>query len=142
VPFEHGGTAIHAGRHGRPAQARKVTARNRALLVVKDAAGDRGGERRGARARCPRRNRDQDAHVAGYILERGRAVVIAVNKWDAADREARERIKVELGWKIAFLGFAQLHFISAKDGKGLRELMRIGGCRVRLSNRESFRLRG
>jgi len=67
---------------------------------------------------------DQDAHVAGYILERGRAVVIAVNKWDAADQEARERIKAELGWKIAFLGYAQLHFISAKDGKGLRELMR------------------
>jgi GTP-binding protein len=67
---------------------------------------------------------DQDAHVAGYILERGRAVVIAVNKWDAADQEARERIKAELGWKIGFLGFAPLHFISAKDGKGLRELMR------------------
>jgi GTP-binding protein len=67
---------------------------------------------------------DQDAHVAGYILERGRAVVIAVNKWDAADQEARERIKTELGWKIGFLGFAPLHFISAKDGKGLRELMR------------------
>jgi GTP-binding protein len=67
---------------------------------------------------------DQDAHVAGYILERGRAVVIAVNKWDAADREARERMKAELGWKIGFLGFAELHFISAKEGKGLRELMR------------------
>jgi GTPase len=67
---------------------------------------------------------DQDAHVAGYILERRRAVVIAVNKWDAADQEARERIKTELGWKIGFLGFAPLHFISAKEGKGLRELMR------------------
>jgi GTP-binding protein len=67
---------------------------------------------------------DQDAHVAGFILERGRAVVIAVNKWDAADREARERMKAELGWKIGFLGFAELHFISAKEGKGLRELMR------------------
>ncbi|HTL26828.1 MAG TPA: ribosome biogenesis GTPase Der [Burkholderiales bacterium] len=67
---------------------------------------------------------DQDAHVAGYILERGRAVVLAVNKWDAADREARERMKAELAWKIGFLGFAELHFISAKEGKGLRELMR------------------
>ena len=67
---------------------------------------------------------DQDAHVAGYILERGRAVVLAVNKWDAADREARDRMKAELGWKIGFLGFAELHFISAKEGKGLRELMR------------------
>ena len=68
--------------------------------------------------------REQDAHVAGFILERGRAVVIAVNKWDAADRDARERIKAELAWKIGFLGFAAKHFISAKDGKGLREMMR------------------
>src|SRR5262249_8012934 len=42
---------------------------------------------------------EQDAHVAGYILERGRAVVVAVNKWDAADTSARERIKGELRWK-------------------------------------------
>ena len=66
---------------------------------------------------------EQDAHVAGYILERGRAVVIAVNKWDAADKEARERIKGELSWKIGFLAFAEAHFISAKDGKGLGPLM-------------------
>jgi GTPase len=67
---------------------------------------------------------EQDAHVAGFILERGRAVVIAVNKWDAAEREARDRVKAELAWKVGFLGFAAAHFISAKDGKGLRELMR------------------
>jgi GTP-binding protein len=67
---------------------------------------------------------EQDAHVAGYILERGRAVVIAVNKWDAADREARERIRSELAWKIGFLGFADTHFISAREAKGLGALMR------------------
>ncbi|HXZ93195.1 MAG TPA: ribosome biogenesis GTPase Der [Burkholderiales bacterium] len=67
---------------------------------------------------------DQDAHVAGYILERGRAVVIAVNKWDAADREQRDRVKQELAWKLGFLGFADAHFISARGGKGLAELMR------------------
>jgi GTP-binding protein len=67
---------------------------------------------------------DQDAHVAGYILERGRAVVIAVNKWDKADREMRERIKTDLQWKLGFLGFADSHMISAQQGKGLRELMR------------------
>jgi GTPase len=66
---------------------------------------------------------EQDAHVAGYILERGRAVVIAVNKWDAADNEARERIKAEVTWKIGFLGYAESHFISAKEGKGLGPLM-------------------
>ena len=68
--------------------------------------------------------KEQDAHVAGYILERGRAVVLAVNKWDAADKEARERMKRELQWKLGFLGFAEQHFISAKQGKGLAQLMR------------------
>src|SRR5260370_27011036 len=50
---------------------------------------------------------EQDAHVAGYILERGRAVVLAVNKWDAAGKEARARVKNELAWKLGFLGFAE-----------------------------------
>ena len=67
---------------------------------------------------------EQDAHVAGYVLERGRAVVLAVNKWDAAGKEERERIKSELAWKLGFLGFAEEHFISAKEGKGLGALMR------------------
>jgi len=67
---------------------------------------------------------EQDAHVAGNILERGRAVVLAVNKWDAAGKEARARVKSELQWKLGFLGFAEQHFISAKGGKGLGSLMR------------------
>jgi GTPase len=67
---------------------------------------------------------EQDAHVAGYVLERGRAVVLAVNKWDAADKSARERIKTELAWKLGFLSFAETHFVSAKEGKGLGPLMR------------------
>jgi GTP-binding protein len=67
---------------------------------------------------------EQDAHVAGYVLERGRAVVLAVNKWDAADQEARARMKSELAWKLGFLSFAETHFVSAKEGKGLGALMR------------------
>ena len=67
---------------------------------------------------------EQDAHVAGYILERGRAVVVAVNKWDAADKASRERVKQDLAWKVGFLGFAETHFVSARTGKGLGELMR------------------
>ena len=67
---------------------------------------------------------EQDAHVAGYVLERGRAVVIALNKWDAADKEARERIQSELAWKLGFLGFAESHRISAKEGTGLAAVMR------------------
>ena len=67
---------------------------------------------------------EQDAHVAGYILERGRAVVLAVNKWDAADKEARDRMKSEVAWKLGFLSFAEVQNISAKEGKGLPGLMR------------------
>jgi len=67
---------------------------------------------------------EQDAHVAGYVLERGRAVVLAVNKWDAADKEGRDRMKSELAWKLGFLGFAETHYISAKESKGLAPLMR------------------
>ena len=67
---------------------------------------------------------EQDAHVAGYILERGRAVVVVVNKWDAADKTARERIKAELRYKLGFLGFAQQLFISAREGKGVGDVLR------------------
>lgn len=66
---------------------------------------------------------EQDAHVAGYILERGRAVVVAVNKWDAADKATRELIKADLKWKVGFLDFAEQHMISAKHGKGLGTLL-------------------
>ncbi len=67
---------------------------------------------------------EQDAHVAGYILEQARALVVAVNKWDAAGKEARERIRRELAWKLGFLSFAETHYLSAKSGKGMGELMR------------------
>ena len=67
---------------------------------------------------------EQDAHVAGYVLERGRAVVLAANKWDAADKEARARLKAEIAWKLGFLKFAEVHFISAREGKGLAALLR------------------
>ncbi len=66
---------------------------------------------------------EQDAHVAGYILERGRALVVTVNKWDAADKAARERIKAELNFKLGFLGFADTLFISAKSGKGVNQVL-------------------
>jgi GTP-binding protein len=66
---------------------------------------------------------EHDQHVAGYILERGRAVVMAVNKWDAADSEQRDKIKSELSWKVGFLGFAKTLYISAKAKKGLGDVM-------------------
>ncbi len=62
---------------------------------------------------------DQDAHIAGYILESGRAVVIAVNKWDAVDDYEREQLQRQIESRLAFLKFAPIHFISAKKRQGL-----------------------
>jgi GTP-binding protein len=67
---------------------------------------------------------EQDAHIAGFILEAGRAVVVAVNKWDGLDRARREHTRRELGRKLAFLSFAQVHYVSAREGKGLAELIK------------------
>jgi GTP-binding protein len=62
---------------------------------------------------------DQDAHIAGYILESGRAVVLAINKWDAVDDYARELVRRQVEQRLAFLKFADLHFISAQKRQGL-----------------------
>jgi GTP-binding protein len=67
---------------------------------------------------------DQDASIAGYVLEAGRALVVAVNKWDAIDTSQRERLKSELDRKLHFLSFAKTHYISALNGTGLGALMR------------------
>ncbi len=124
VPFERGGRCYtlidtagvrRRGRTGTPVEyfsivkaLQAIEAANVAILVLDAMEGVT----------------EQDAHVAGYILERGRAVVIAVNKWDGADKEARSRMKSELAWKLGFLGFADVHTVSAKEGKGLGPLMR------------------
>lgn len=65
---------------------------------------------------------DQDAHIAGYILETGRAVVLAVNKWDAVDDYQRELVKRSLETRLAFLKFASLQLISARKRQGLAPL--------------------
>jgi GTPase len=67
---------------------------------------------------------DQDAHIAGFVLEAGRAVVLAVNKWDGLSEERRSQVKRELQRKLAFLSFARVHYISAREGRGLAELIK------------------
>ena len=62
---------------------------------------------------------DQDAHIAGYVLENGRAVVLAVNKWDLADEYQRDIVKRSIETRLAFLKFASLHLISATKRQGL-----------------------
>ncbi len=65
---------------------------------------------------------DQDAHIAGYILESGRAVVLAVNKWDAVDDYQRELLQRSVETRLTFLKFANLHYISAQKRQGLGPL--------------------
>jgi len=65
---------------------------------------------------------EQDAHVAAYILDSGRALVVAINKWDGLKEDEREWIKREIDRKLQFLDFAKFHYISALRKKGLSEL--------------------
>ena len=62
---------------------------------------------------------DQDAHIGGYILESGRAVVLAVNKWDAVDAYQRELLQRSIETRLGFLKFASIHHISAIKRQGL-----------------------
>jgi len=62
---------------------------------------------------------DQDAHIAGYILEAGRAVVIAINKWDAVDAYQREMLARSIEQRLSFLKFAPVLHISAIKRQGL-----------------------
>jgi GTP-binding protein len=62
---------------------------------------------------------EQDAHIAGYVLESGRAVVMAINKWDAVDEYQRKVVERSVEQRLAFMKFAALHLISAKKRQGL-----------------------
>ena len=67
---------------------------------------------------------EQDAHIAGFILESGRALVVAVNKWDGLESSDRDEIKIDLDRKLDFLSFAKTHFISALKATGIGPLMK------------------
>lgn len=67
---------------------------------------------------------DQDAHLAGFIVEAGRALVVAINKWDGISPEQREDVKRDIGRKLAFLDFARFNYISALKAKGLENLLK------------------
>jgi GTP-binding protein len=67
---------------------------------------------------------EQDAHIAGFILESGRALVVAVNKWDGLTSDQRDQIKNDIDRKLDFLGFAEMKFISALKGSGITHLLK------------------
>ncbi len=65
---------------------------------------------------------EQDAHLLGHAMEAGRALVIAINKWDGLDPEKKDLVRRELAIKLPFLDFAKIHYISALHGTGVGEL--------------------
>ena len=66
---------------------------------------------------------DQDAHIAGFILEAGRALVVAVNKWDGLQPEQRDWTRRSLARTLNFIEFAPAHYISALAGTGIKPLL-------------------
>ena len=67
---------------------------------------------------------EQDAHIAGFILESGRALVVGVNKWDGLTSDRRDEIKMDLERKLSFLSFAKTHFVSALKSSGIGPMMK------------------
>ncbi|WP_455207956.1 ribosome biogenesis GTPase Der [Kaarinaea lacus] len=67
---------------------------------------------------------DQDAHLLGFILDAGRALVIAVNKWDGLTQEQRSRVKSELERRLKFCDFAKVLYVSALHGTGVGNLFK------------------
>ena len=67
---------------------------------------------------------DQDAHLLGFIIDSGRALIIAVNKWDGLSDEQRERIRSELDRKLQFCSYAKTFYISALHGTGVGTLFK------------------
>jgi len=65
---------------------------------------------------------EQDLHLLGYVLDAGRALVIAINKWDGMDEYDRSEVKRAIQRRLVFVEFAKIHFISAKHGTGVGDL--------------------
>jgi GTP-binding protein len=67
---------------------------------------------------------DQDAHIAGFVAESGRALVVGVNKWDGLDSVVRDEVKRQVTRKLPFIAWARFHYLSAQRGHGVDALMR------------------
>ena len=65
---------------------------------------------------------DQDLHLMGHVIDTGRALVVALNKWDGLEQEFKQYLKSELERRLRFIDFADIHFISALHGTGVGHL--------------------
>jgi GTP-binding protein len=79
---------------------------------------------------------EQDASLLGTVAELGRALVIAVNKWDGIAQSQRDEIRAGLDFRLSFLPFAPVHFISARHGTGVGELIGAVAAAYRAAMRE------
>ena len=79
---------------------------------------------------------EQDATLAGHVVESGRALVVLINKWDGLQSDQREQVKSELERKLPFLDFAAVHFISALHGTGVGLLMQAVDAAFRAATRD------
>ena len=68
---------------------------------------------------------DQDLNLLGYIIDKGRAVIVAVNKWDGLPSEQRDKIKTDISRRLDFLSFTSIEFISALHGTGVGNLFAL-----------------
>ena len=68
---------------------------------------------------------EQDLHLLGYVIETGRALVIGINKWDGMDEAAKDKVRLDVRRRFAFVDFASIHFISALHGSGVGELYKF-----------------
>lgn len=79
---------------------------------------------------------EQDATLAGHVVDSGRALVVVINKWDGLQSDERDRIKSELERKLPFLSFAEVLFISALHGTGVGHLMKAVDAAYRAATRD------
>ena len=79
---------------------------------------------------------DQDAGLAGHVVESGRALVVVINKWDGLSDDERERVKSEMQRRLPFLDFAEWRFISALHGSGVGHLLAAVDSAFRAATRD------
>jgi len=65
---------------------------------------------------------EQDLHLVDYVIDAGRGLVVAINKWDGMETEHKDKIKIDIKRRLGFADFAKFHFISAKFGTGVGDL--------------------
>lgn len=79
---------------------------------------------------------DQDMHLLGHCIEAGRALVLAVNKWDGIEADQRDWIRKELERRLQFADYADVHYISALHGTGVGHLYKSIDAAYRSATRE------